>query len=379
MTSKNLFTKKICVSFLLFLSSCVSEINVQDNGDRSSVASQLTIGQLGEIVVDFENTRPQDTSEVSVLVYNNLDLNITFLGLGSSNTKLSYPFTLLTDSSCTSLDFLAPRESCELLFTFSPTQVMTYSSTAFLKYKTSKDTYDLTIYLRGSSSSSLPEDILYSTPGSVMDTISPVDNGASLVFETSFDNSGDEIKLSWIPFSDNIAVTSYKIHTYTDADCTSVKMDMGYTASSTNYTWINDLVLENTYYATVTAYDAVGNSTTSDCSDNSITIDKTNPTDNDALVEFSESSDDDGDDIEITWTAFSDENGITDHRILLFSDASCSFDMQDMGLTGSDEASATVDNLHEGDFYVTVTAYDAAGNYTTSDCSASSINVSYSP
>src|SRR5690606_39930540 len=55
------------------------------------------------------------------------------------------------------------------------------------------------------------------------------------------------------------------------------------------------------------------NSTVSDCSSDSIVIDTTNPIDNGANPQFTDTVDLDGNDLAITWTAFTDVN-LSNHR-----------------------------------------------------------------
>jgi alpha-tubulin suppressor-like RCC1 family protein len=107
-----------------------------------------------------------------------------------------------------------------------------------------------------------------------------------------------------------------------------------------------------------------------------VVIDSTAPTDNNADVQFTSAFDSDGNNLAMTWTAFSDNVAVTDHRIILYTDAACSTGAIDMGLTGSAIAvdNGVVDSVPDGTYYSTVTAYDAAGNSTVSACSTDTIS-----
>ena len=82
----------------------------------------------------------------------------------------------------------------------------------------------------------------------------------------------------------------------------------------------------------ITTIDNAGNTSTSGCS-SGMEIDTAPPTDNAANPQFTDAIDGDGNDIAVTWTAFSDTN-LSDHRITTYTDSGCTTGMTDHGLTG---------------------------------------------
>src|SRR5690606_23890624 len=100
------------------------------------------------------------------------------------------------------------------------------------------------------------------------------------------------------------------------------------------------------------------------------------PTDNTSDLQFTAIADADGDNIAVTWTAFTDTN-LSDHRIITYTNSGCSTGAVDHGLTGSstNSNSTIVDGLSNGIYYATVTAYDLAGNTTVPTCPSDSMIV----
>ncbi|TNF28419.1 MAG: hypothetical protein EP319_09010, partial [Deltaproteobacteria bacterium] len=215
-----------------------------------------------------------------------------------------------------------------------------------------------------------------STDTIIVDSTAPTDNTANLQFTNSYNNTGNDVAITWTAFTDTY-LTNHRIKTYTNSGCTVGEVDHGLTGSNTNSnSTIVDGLSDGVYYATVTAYDAVGNSTTSACSTDTIEIDKTAPTDNTANLQFTDVYDIDGNDIAITWTAFTDSN-LSDHRLYTYTDSSCSTGEVDHGLIGGsgNSNSTIVDGLSDGIYYAKVRAIDLATNSTLSACSSDSIIV----
>lgn len=212
------------------------------------------------------------------------------------------------------------------------------------------------------------------------DTVPPVDNGANIQFTFATDNDGNNLAMTWTPFTDDRKLANHRIILYTDNACTTGKIDKGLTGSALPVdNGIVDGITNGTYYATVTAYDTYGNSTVSACSTDSILVKLSiPPTDNGANIQFTDATDVDGNDIAMTWTAFTDDIAVTDHRIILYTDSSCTTGAFDMGLTGSASAidNGIVDGLTKGRYYARVTAYDGDNLSTTSACSTDSILIS---
>ena len=196
-----------------------------------------------------------------------------------------------------------------------------------------------------------------STDTIIVDSTAPTDNTANLQFTNLYNNTGNNVAVTWTAFTDTY-LTDHRIITYTDSSCSTGANDHGLTGASTaSNSTIIDGLSDGVYYATVTAYDGVGNSTTSTCSTDTIEIDTTPPTDNSADVQFTNNYDIDGNDIDITWTAFTDSN-LSDHRIITYTDSSCSGGANDHGLTGSNSNSnsSIVDSLADGQYWIKVLA-----------------------
>lgn len=213
----------------------------------------------------------------------------------------------------------------------------------------------------------------------VLDSIAPVDQGANVQFTAATSSDGNNIAMTWTAFTDNVGIINHRIKLYTNNTCTTGLIDAGLTGSSLAVdNGVVDSIPVGTYYATVTAYDADGNSKTSSCSTDFITVlDSTPPVDQVANIQFTDATDNDGNDIAMTWTAFTDNVGVTNHRIKLYTNNACSAGEIDLGLTGTASAvdNGIVDAIPSGTYYATVTAYDAAGNSTTSICSSDSVIV----
>jgi hypothetical protein len=216
-----------------------------------------------------------------------------------------------------------------------------------------------------------------STDSIIIDRTAPTDNTATVTFTNAYNNTGDNLAITWTAFTDTY-LKEHKVITYTNSGCTLGANDHGYNSSTANSDSTSvDGLTTGTYWATVTAIDEAGNTTTSACSTDSIIIDTTNPTDNVANVQFTDAMDLDGDDLAVTWTAFTDTNGISDHEILTYTDSSCSTGLTTHPKTssGTNSNNTTVDSLADDEYWAIVRAYDAAGNTTDSACSTDSIIV----
>lgn len=94
------------------------------------------------------------------------------------------------------------------------------------------------------------------------------------------------------------------------------------------------------------------------------------PVDNAADPQFLEGFSTDGNNINISWTGFSDNVGIASHRIKLYTDSDCTTSETDLGLVSGTDTTTTLNGIDNGIYHATITAYDAAGNSTTSNCSS---------
>ena len=213
-----------------------------------------------------------------------------------------------------------------------------------------------------------------STDSIIVDSTNPTDNTANLQFSSTTDNDRLDIAVTWTAFTD-INLSNHRITTYTDSGCSVGATAHALTGSSTNSDSVTvDVPTDGTYYATVSAFDAAGNSTISARSTDSILVDSAAPTDNTANLQFSATFDVDGNDVAVTWTAFTDTN-LSNHRITTYTDSACSTGATVHPFTGSttNSDSATIDGLADGTYYAIVTAFDVAGNSTSSACSTDSI------
>ena len=234
-------------------------------------------------------------------------------------------------------------------------------------------TYYATVTAYDNAGNAIVSDCSSTINESIIVDKTPPSSGSAPSFTADFDNDGDNIAISWTAFTDD-NLSSHEVKTYSDSSCTTLIASHGQTNSASNSTTISGLS-DGTYYATVTAKDSAGNTTTSACSTDFIVVDSVAPSAGSAPL-FTNSFDNDGDDIAITWAAFSDTN-LSNHQIILYSDSACSLNPIDKGLTSSTGASdnGIVDSIANGTYYAAVTAFDAAGNSTTSACSSNTIVV----
>ena len=219
-----------------------------------------------------------------------------------------------------------------------------------------------------------------STDSIIVDATAPTDNTANLQFTDAFDADGNNVAVTWTAFTDT-NLSNHRLYTYTNSACSAGEVNHGLTGSSTNS---NSTIIfglaDGTYYGKVQAIDTAGNVTLSACSTDSIIIDSTPPTDNTANPQFTDVYDGDGNDVQLTWTAFTDAN-LTNHKIYTFTDSGCSGGMVDHGTTASTATNDNliIDGLTDGQYWVKVEAHDIAGNTTMSSCSTDSVTIDTIP
>lgn len=217
-----------------------------------------------------------------------------------------------------------------------------------------------------------------STDTYIADTTDPVDTTANIQFTDVYDVDGDNIAVTWTAFTDTY-LSDHRIITYSNSGCTDDVDDHGLTGSSTNANAVivDGLTPDGHYWAKVTAYDIAGNSVESACSTDEIIVDTINPTDNTAALQFTNTYNNTGNDVAVTWTAFTDTNNMGNHQIETYTDSACSLGLVTHPLTGSGTNSdaASIDGLTDGDYYGKVIGYDNAGNSTTSLCSTDFITI----
>ncbi len=173
--------------------------------------------------------------------------------------------------------------------------------------------------------------------------------------------SSSQINLSWTASTDNIGVTGYRIYRCLGSNCTTFTQ---ITISATNSYSNTGLSASTAYTYRVSAYDAAGNVSAQSGSASATTSsgggggDTQAPTVPTGLSGQAISSSQ----INLSWTASTDNVGVTGYRIYLNSvliDTSATNSYSDTGLS----ASTT--------YTYTVSAYDAAGNVSSQSTSAS--------
>ena len=175
-----------------------------------------------------------------------------------------------------------------------------------------------------STNSSTPND----PPGG--DTTAPTAPGAL----TATAASGTQLNLSWTASTDNVGVTGYKVERCTGNGCTSFAQIAGVTATSFSD---SGLLGGTTYGYRVRATDAAGNLSAYSNTSYGVTTgtaDTQAPSAPSGLTAMASSSSQIG----LTWTASTDNVGVTGYRIERCSGASCTSFAQ-VGTTSS--ASAT--------------------------------------
>ena len=226
-------------------------------------------------------------------------------------------------------------------------------------------------YVRSYDAAGNTTNSICSTDFIIVDSAAPTDNTANFQFNDDYDTDGNNLDVQWTAFTD-ANLSDHRIDIYTTSNCTGMPSNTFNTSSATNSdNTVIDGLADGTYYATVTAIDSAGFETTSACSSDSIVVDSTPPTDIGANPTFLDTYDTDGDNIRIQWIAFTDAgSGIVDYEIDLYSNAICTAPVGNFPTGSTSTTNNTlVDGFSDGTYYATITAIDAAGLSTTSDCS----------
>jgi uncharacterized delta-60 repeat protein len=117
--------------------------------------------------------------------------------------------------------------------------------------------------------------------------------------------------------------------------------------------------------------------------DHAVVIDTLEPIDAPANPTFTLPVDGDGNDIQLTWTPFTDINGVVDHQIFLYTDSACNTPLGgfDAGktLSATNNDNGILDGIANGTYWTRLKAFDIVGNETLTPCSADSIIVDFSP
>ena len=330
-------------------------IQAIDSESNTSVCS-LAITYLHDSISPTDNTASLKFTDIADADGN--DVAVTWTAFSDSNLS-DYKVITYTDSACSAGEndhgFFASTS------TSNSTDIDGLTNGTYYAKVVAKDS-------AGNETSSA-----CSTDSILVDSIAPVDNQADLQFTNLFDTDGNNIAVTWTAFSDS-NLNNHSLQTYTNSSCTTGEVDHGATGSSANSSSIIGGLADGTYHATVTASDSAGNRTTSACSTDTIIVDSTPPVDNVANLQFTNTTDTDGNDIAVTWTAFTDSN-LSDYKVITFSNSSCTAFIASHGYFGSTAVSNTtdIDGVSDGTIYARVVAKDSAGNETTSACSTDSI------
>ncbi len=177
--------------------------------------------------------------------------------------------------------------------------------------------------------------------------------------------SGSQISLSWTAATDNVGVVQYLI----ERSATSAISGFTEIATSTTSVYVNTrLAVNSTFYYRVRAQDAAGNisvysSVASATTDNSIVVPDTQaPT-----VPSSLSAAASGTQVSLSWTASSDNVGVSGYQILRSTTNGSGYAQ----IATSNTNSYTNTGLSIGTtYYYVVKAYDAAGNISANSSQA---------
>ena len=213
----------------------------------------------------------------------------------------------------------------------------------------------------------------------LIDLTAPTDMGANLNFFDIGLSSGNNIAVSWTGFVDT-NLSHYKIFTYTDIWCFGGEVDHGSTGNVSNFNnTIIDGLADGTYYAKVVAYDLVGNYRSSSCSSDRIKIDTVIPTITGADPTFSNTIDDDGENIELRWDGHFTEENLYKNKIFTYTDSTCSGGEQYHGEAISSSTTREISINQEDEYWFKVAQIDVAGNETVSNCSSNKVSVDLYP
>ena len=185
-------------------------------------------------------------------------------------------------------------------------------------------------------------------------------------------SSSTQIGLAWTASTDNVGVTGYRIERCTGASCTSFAQ-IGTTTGATTFS-NTGLTASTSYNYRVRATDAAGNLSNYSNTAPIITLsspDTTPPSAPSSLVATASSSTQVG----LTWTASSDNVGVTGYRIERCTGASCTSFAQIGTTTGATTFSNTGLTASTSYSY-RVRAADAAGNLSTYSNAASATTLS---
>ncbi|MDH5580596.1 MAG: hypothetical protein OEY33_01700, partial [Bdellovibrionales bacterium] len=238
----------------------------------------------------------------------------------------------------------------------------------------------LSISLNPSTASdSAGNQTLFAGPSStfIVDNTPPTTPGTpDFTDPDNIDTDGDDIELIWTNSSDQNSI-SYRVLTFEDSSCTNLYKDHGTNTvlnGGTSKFVFNNLPFK-TLWAKVVAIDIAGNETQSSCSGDNIIVHNSPPVDNMANPQFGSDSLT-GNDIELSWTAFSDPTGVS-YDVYLYKDPNgCGINQTVYDLnTTLTNVNGSIDGLVEGFYHARILATNAIGLSTFSECTQSPIMV----
>ncbi|MET0861431.1 MAG: LamG-like jellyroll fold domain-containing protein [Microbacterium sp.] len=200
-------------------------------------------------------------------------------------------------------------------------------------------------------------------------TIVPPDTTApSAPSDVSATVDESTVDIEWSASTDNVDVTGYTVYRGTTAGFTA---DAGSEIADITTTEYTDAGLApGDYYYKVTAVDAAGNvSAASDASNVAtiVIVDTSAPT-----VPANLAATDDGSTVDLTWTASTDDVGVTGYTV--YRGTTAGFAANTASRIGDSETASYADTgLADGTYYYRVTAQDAAGNSSAPTASVSAV------
>ena len=174
---------------------------------------------------------------------------------------------------------------------------------------------------------------------------------------------GSDVALTWSAATDDVGVTGYQVHRGATADFEPTAASLLATVTETAYT--DSGRSAGTWYYRVVATDAAGNLSTPTDAVQATIADASGPTSpSEVTAQLN------GTTATVTWTASTDDVGVTGYRVFRGStaDFEVSAELMVAEVTG---LSATEESLPAGRWYYKVVAVDGAGNASAPSSSAS--------
>jgi hypothetical protein len=204
----------------------------------------------------------------------------------------------------------------------------------------------------------------------IKDTAAPAAPSPPLFHGGVSHSNSSPITSSWTS-SSSADVVDHRVEVY-GLSCAGLQSQVSTGAVPTSALTTPSIVVstEGPTSIKVFAIDAVGNETSSVCSNN-VTYDVTPPTDPLTPV-ISQTSPTNDSTLDLTWVQSTDSSGILNYIINFYSDPACSV-LKDTPQNAAGPNSYTTTPLSQGNTYIKVTAIDNASNSAISDCSSTGV------